>query len=144
MESSMWKPLLGKKHCVFITNGFYEWNWLDEKGKKKQPYYIRSVEDQFTFMAGLWEDWYNKETGEIVSSCSMITNEANEMMAKIHNTKARMPAFVTHETAKIWLDNELSVTDRLKAIDPVNNDFLKAAPINKVGDEAEYNKLMMC
>lgn len=144
MESAMWKPLLGKKHCVFITNGFYEWNWLDEKGKKKQPYLIRSVDEPFTYMAGLWEDWTNKETGEIISSCSIITNDANEMMAKIHNTKARMPAFVTWETAKIWLDNEISVTERLKAIEPVHNEFLRAVPINKVGDESEYANLQFC
>ena len=42
----------------------------------------------------------------------MITLPANSLMAKIHNTKSRIPAFLTIETAKIWLDNELSYNER--------------------------------
>ena len=63
-------------------------------------------------------------------------------MAKIHNTKARMPAFLTSETAKIWLDNGLSYGESKKALDPFPNEFLDAHPIVKVGDGEEYNKLL--
>ena len=93
-------------------------------------------------MAGLWSAWANKETGELIPSCTMITLPANSLMAKIHNTKGRMPAFLTTETAKIWLDNDLSYNERKKALDPVPDEFLDAYPIVKVGDEVEYNKVM--
>ena len=72
----------------------------------------------------------------------MITLPANSLMAKIHNAKSRMPAFLTIETAKIWLDNELSYSERKKALNPVPDEFLNAYSIIKVGDEEEYNKLL--
>ena len=138
-ESGMWKPLLGKRHCVFITSGFYEWQYEDPiKKKNSKPHLIKSKDRKFTYMAGLWTAWTNKETGELVPSCTMITLPANSLMAKIHNTKSRMPAFLTTETARIWLDNELPYIERKKALDPVPDEFLDAYPIIKVGDEKEY------
>ena len=53
-----------------------------------------------------------------------------------------MPAFLTSETAKIWLDNGLSYGESKKALDPFPNEFLDAHPIVKVGDGEEYNKLL--
>ena len=72
----------------------------------------------------------------------MITLPANSLMAKIYNTKSRIPAFLTIETAKIWLDNELSYSERKKALNPVPDEFLDAYSIIKVGDKKEYNKLL--
>ena len=72
----------------------------------------------------------------------MITLPANSLMTKIHNTKPRMPAFLTIKIAKIWLDNEISYSERKKALDPVPDEFLDAYSIIKVGDKEEYNKLL--
>ena len=93
-------------------------------------------------MAGLWSAWANKETGELIPICTMITLPANSLMDWIHNTKGRMPAFLTTQTAKIWLDNELPYNERKKALNPVPDEFLDAYPIIKVGDEEEYKKLV--
>lgn len=134
-SSPLWKPLMGKKHCVIITSGFYEWNYDDPiKKKGPHPHYIHQIGSNYTFMAGLWSEWVNKETGEIVPSCTMITLPANEMMAKIHNTKARMPAFLTENTREEWINDRLSLTERMKCIEPVANDFLEAVEIEKVGE----------
>ena len=66
-----------------------------------------------------------EETGEMVPSCTLITLPANSLMAQIHNTKGRMPAFLTTETAKVWLDQELSFEQRKKqALNPVPDEFL--------------------
>ena len=142
-ESGMWKPLLGKKHCVIITSGFYEWQYEDPiKKKNSKPHLIRAKDSKFTYMAGLWSAWANKETGELIPSCTIITLPANSLMAEIHNTKGRMPAFLTIDTAKIWLDNELSYNERKGALNPVSDAFLDAYPIMKVGDEDEYKKVV--
>lgn len=142
---SMWSKLFGKYHCVIITTGFYEWQWKDEKGKEKQPYWITSNDDDFTYIAGLWGRWIPKEgptSGEITYSCTAITHPANEMMAKIHNHGKRMPAFIRKEDIPIWLDNNLSKEERKKVIQPVGNDFLRAKPVNNVGDVDEYNDVL--
>jgi putative SOS response-associated peptidase YedK len=43
-----------KKRCLVIANGFYEWQWLDSKGKNKIKYEISiKNEDLFAF-AGIY------------------------------------------------------------------------------------------
>lgn len=142
-ESQLWQPLLGKKHCVVITEGFYEWQYGDPVKKKNSvPHLIRARNSRFTFLAGLWEVWTDRQTGELIPSCTVITLPANPLMASIHNTKGRMPAFLTPETQKIWLDQELPFTERKKVLEPVPDEFLEAFKVKKVGDEAEYQSLV--
>lgn len=142
-ESPLWKPLIGKRHCVVITSGFYEWQYEDPiKKKNSKPHLIKAKNSKFTYMAGLWSAWANKETGELIPSCTVITLPANSLMAEIHNTKGRMPAFLTDETSKIWLDQELAFHERKQALQPVPDEFLDVYPVMKVGDEVEYRKLI--
>jgi len=144
-ESKLWQPLLGKRHCVVITDGFYEWQYDDPLKKKgSKPHLIKARNSRFTYMAGLWSVWKNRETDEMIPSCTVITLPANTLMAEIHNTKGRMPAFLTTETSKIWLDQELSFTERKKALEPVPDEFLDVYPIKKVGDEEEYRQVVAC
>jgi SOS response associated peptidase (SRAP) len=45
-------------------------------------------------VAGLWDEWKNRETGERLKSCTMIVGEPNDFAAEIHD---RMPVFLTQE-----------------------------------------------
>jgi putative SOS response-associated peptidase YedK len=100
----MWRgPWAAKRRCLIITDGFYEWQWLDEKGKKKQPYAIARADGQLTVMAGLWDGWQSKTTGEKIRSCTIVTTEANEMMATIHNHGKRMPVILEEKDWPLWL-----------------------------------------
>jgi putative SOS response-associated peptidase YedK len=104
------------KRCLVIADGFYEWKWLDPKGKQKQKYLItRPGNELFTF-AGIWSEWTNKETGEIISSYSILTTEANELMSQIHNSNKRMPVVLTPEYESEWLTDKPIET--FKTIDP--------------------------
>jgi len=137
-QSGSWKHLIGKRHCVIITDGFYEWKKLDEKGKVKQAYLIRMMNQRFTLMAGLWDSWIDQSTGEIINSCTIITRTSNEFMKDIHD---RMPCMLTVNSVDIWLDKSLTFEERLKALEPVSDDALEKSMINKVGDQTEYSAL---
>lgn len=137
-QSGSWKHLIGKKHCVIITDGFYEWQKLDEKGKVKQPYLIRLKNQRFTLMAGLWDSWTDQSTGEIVNSCTIITRTPNAFMKHIHD---RMPCLLTEESAKLWTDQDLPLNERLQLLEAVPDQFLEKAAVKKVGDPDEYEKL---
>ena len=95
-----------KNRCLVIADGFYEWKWLDEKGRKKQKYLITLPDSDLFAFAGIWSEWQNKSTGEIINSYSIITTEANELMAEIHNSKKRMPVILTKKNEKDWLGGE--------------------------------------
>lgn len=90
--------------CLVIANGYYEWQWLDEKGKKKQKYLLTSVEEEIFAFAGIYSHWQHPITGNRISSYSIITTRANELMSEIHNNKQRMPVVLHHSDHNAWLE----------------------------------------
>jgi putative SOS response-associated peptidase YedK len=95
-----------KNRCLILADGFYEWQWLDPKGKNKQKYLITLPDDDAFAFAGLWSEWIDKSTGELLKTYTILTTEANELMSKIHNSKKRMPVIVSKETEKKWLEGD--------------------------------------
>ncbi|MBX2887880.1 MAG: SOS response-associated peptidase [Ferruginibacter sp.] len=93
-----------KNRCLVIADGFFEWQWLDKEGKKKQPY-ILTLQNNIPFaFAGLYSHWTDKNTGEIISTFTIITTQATGIMAEIHNSKKRMPVILTKGNEDYWLD----------------------------------------
>lgn len=96
-EKPSFKNAFRKRRCLILSNGYYEWS--GEKGSK-QPYFITSPEQPFCF-AGLWETWKNKEDETLIHSCTIITAEASQAIAHIHN---RMPVILHAGAYRNWLD----------------------------------------
>lgn len=94
------------KRCLVIANGFYEWQWLDSKGKNKQKYEIGIGNDELFAFAGIYSEWVNQVTGEIINSYAIVTTEANSLMAEIHNIKKRMPVILNQEDESKWLNHQ--------------------------------------
>jgi putative SOS response-associated peptidase YedK len=112
VRASFKESILSRK-CVVFVDGFFEWQ---KEGKRKLPHYIFSNDKQPLALAGISNTWRNPETSEIINTFSIITKEANALMAQIHNTKQRMPAILEHDQINNWL----STTEKNKI-----NDFLK-------------------
>lgn len=92
---------LHRKRCLIPTNGFYEWQTLE---KLKIPYFITLKNQPVIALAGLFDQWTNRETGEITNTFTIVTTRANPMMEEIHNLKKRMPVILAPEAEKLWLD----------------------------------------
>ncbi|MBB5643983.1 SOS response-associated peptidase family protein [Pedobacter cryoconitis] len=140
--SSMWSKLIDRQTCVFNTTGFYEWQKLEKDNPKtpKQIHFIKEQGKNLTFMAGIYDVWLNRSTGELVPNCAMITHDANKYMLNIHD---RMPAFIEWTKVKYWLDLSLPATEKLKLIDPVNDDFLESFKMKSVGNLEEFQKISL-
>lgn len=91
---------------MVIANGFYEWQWQDSKGKNKIKYEIGFGNDDLFAFAGIYSQWVNQNTGEIKDTYSIVTTQANQLMAEIHNTKKRMPIILKREDESKWLQHE--------------------------------------
>lgn len=104
--------------CLVLADAFYEWQWLDEKGKQKQKFEITLPDNEPFAFAGLWSEWVDKTTGEIIKTYTILTMEANDLMSEIHNTKKRMPIILSPDTEINWLqgDTETRINDRLIAM----------------------------
>ncbi|WP_266365139.1 SOS response-associated peptidase [Tellurirhabdus rosea] len=96
------------RRCLIPLTGFYEWHTLKSK---KYPFYITSTEQPIVSVAGIWDEWTDTSTGEIIPTFSLLTTEANPLLARIHNTKQRMPALLTPEAEHAWLHDELTPED---------------------------------
>jgi putative SOS response-associated peptidase YedK len=78
-------------------------------------------------MAGLWENWTNKETGEVIRSFTIITTEPNDLMASIHN---RMPVILPPEHEDAWIAGEDAPKDWRDLLRPFPADLMKAYPVS--------------
>jgi len=94
------------KRCLVIANGFYEWQWLDSKGKSKNKFEIGIGNADLFAFAGLYSEWTDTITGEIKNTYTIVTTEANPLMAEIHNIKKRMPIILKQEDEIKWLEHQ--------------------------------------
>lgn len=95
-EKPMFKSL---SHCLVIADGFYEWKQI---GRTKQPYRFTMNHGGLFAMAGLWNAWKSPTTGEEIRSFTIVTTEANELMAPMHD---RMPVIVPPCEYANWLSS---------------------------------------
>jgi putative SOS response-associated peptidase YedK len=110
--------------CLIIADGFYEWQ---QQEKHKQPFYIQKKDRRPFAFAGLWSTWQPQD-GEIISTCTIITTEANEIMIPIHK---RMPVILESTNYDLWLDSTVQEPELLQPIlQPYNSDKLKAYPVS--------------
>ncbi|MCX6333174.1 MAG: SOS response-associated peptidase [Bacteroidia bacterium] len=115
------------KRCIIPVRGFYEWQ---HTMKGKIPWYIYSADNEIISLAGLFSEWVQISTGEIVDTFSIITTDANKMMAEIHNSKKRMPAVLSKEDEMKWIDLSVSSSEALNLLKPSPDDLLKAHTIS--------------
>ncbi len=112
------------KRCLVVTDGFYEWRKGD-----KQPFAIARTKGKLTVMAGLWEEWRSKTTSERVVSCTVITTDANELIASLHD---RMPVILAEEDWPKWLGEEPATDEELLALlRPFPADQMELYPVSK-------------
>ncbi len=92
------------KRCIIVLDGFYEHHHF--KGKT-YPFLIQNKSKEPLTVAGLWSEWLDKETGEIINSFTIITTKANNLLAKIHNNpkldEPRMPVILPDVEIEQWL-----------------------------------------
>lgn len=91
--------------CLVVVRGFYEWKWLDGKGKQKQKHFLTVKNQEFFSLGGIYSHWINDETDEEMTTFSIVTTQANELMTEIHNIKHRMPIVLYKSKEKEWLEN---------------------------------------
>ncbi len=104
------RSAFGKRRCLIIADGFYEWR--RQQGRRKSPVYVCLKSQEPFGFAGLYESWHSPEGPEI-RSCTIITTEANDLLRPVHD---RMPVIVAREDEDNWLDPAVPDKNRLLAL----------------------------
>jgi putative SOS response-associated peptidase YedK len=102
-EKNAYKAAFRKRRCLVPADGFYEWKVVPGQ-KRKQPYFIHRSDGESVAFAGLWEVWRGPERDqEPLRTATIITTEANETMAPVHD---RMPVILPASAWGTWLDRD--------------------------------------
>lgn len=128
-EKPSFKYSINKNRCLILVDGFYEWKHV---GKNKYPHFIHLKNKEPFALGGIYNDWINESTGEILKTFSIITTQANPLMADIHNIKKRMPLILDRGSEKKWIDPELNEIEVKNLMKPFNELEMEAYTISKI------------
>ena len=132
-EKPMFRSLLKRKRCLVPADGFFEWQKTDE-GKVPHRIMLKN-EELFTF-AGLWDEWTDKETGEVLHTYCIITTDANELVRPIHD---RMPVILSPEAEELWLDENEPEEGLISLLVPYKADEMKSFAVSPLVNSPENN-----
>lgn len=131
--SPMWQGPFQRHRCLVPADGFYEWRRPDPKTKIP---YACTLKDGGTFaFAGLWDAWQDPR-GDWLQSFAIITTDANEAMAPIHN---RMPVILHPQDYDRWLDRGEAESPPVDLLRPYESDRMRVAPANPLVGNVRNN-----
>jgi putative SOS response-associated peptidase YedK len=116
------------KRCLVLADGFYEWQHVKNQ---TFPYYIHLKDHQLFAFAGIWDAWTNKESKETLKTFSIITTQANPLLAEIHNTKKRMPVILRPEDERKWL-SDIPFDKAMGLLAPYDEKAMEAHTVSKL------------
>jgi putative SOS response-associated peptidase YedK len=109
-----------RNRCIIPASGYFEWKLMPDG---KQPCYISAADGGVLSIAGVWDEWKDIETGDLVSSCSMIITAANAFTRAVHN---RMPALLDKKHFEPWLSGAAG----REVLKPSDEDYLRMWPVS--------------
>lgn len=123
-EKPSFRSAFRRRRCLVVADGFYEWQKL---GTRKQPHYIHLADRKPFAFAGLWEHWEDAQ-GDAIDSCTIITTEPNDMIAKLHN---RMPVILQPHDYTFWLDPKVREPEKIQPLlRPYPSEEMFAYPVS--------------
>ena len=120
-EKPSYRAAYRHRRCLVLADGFYEWR---REGETKTPYFISLASGEPFALAGLWENWTDKASGESLQTTTLVTTDANDFMAPLHH---RMPVVLEAGSATDWLAGSQELLDDVAAITPA----LQAWPVDR-------------
>lgn len=87
------------KHCLIPIKEFFESSTF---GDKFAGHRIRVAHSNLLFAAGIYDEWLNKATGEIIHSFTIVTHIPNKQLFEAGHD--RQPVFLSFKDGLDWLD----------------------------------------
>ncbi len=98
-ERPFFRTAFKQRRCIIPVSGFYE--WTGEKAARK-PHYFTRRDGKPLFLAGLYEEHTDAETGEVTTSTVILTCGANGFMSHFHD---RMPVILEPDDIRAWVED---------------------------------------
>ncbi len=126
INKPMFRKAIRQQRCLVIADAFVEGStkhrlsdpYLVYRGGKKRPF----------AMAGIWDEWIDKSTGEVTRSFAILTTAPTPLMQKIPHH--RSPLVLTEETERQWIDQDASLDQITALLQPFDDTDFNAYPIS--------------
>jgi putative SOS response-associated peptidase YedK len=96
--SPTFREAIKRRRCLIPADGFFEWQPIDKK--TKQPFAFGLKDGALFALAGVFDVWRDKATGQVLLSYTVITTDPNELLEPFHN---RMPVIVRPADYERWM-----------------------------------------
>ena len=103
--------------------------------KTRPPYYFSVPGDEYISFAGIFDLWKD-EKGNSISTFSIVTTNANQIVGKIHN---RMPVVLDPDEENPWLDQDTNPEDLQKIMESAFSGKMKSWEVTKLVNKPANN-----
>ena len=118
---SAFRDAFERRRCVVPADGFFEWTGAKDARK---PIWFHPPDGDLLLFAGLQESWRKPDTDEWTRTFTILTTEANETVAALHN---RMPVILPRDRVDEWLFIPAQEDERARYAKSVHSLLVPAA-----------------
>lgn len=117
------KPIRSQR-CLVIADAFIEG---PKQEKLDKPYLVFLQRRPFAF-AGIWDEWVDPETGEVIPSFAIITTTPNAVLQRIGHH--RSPVILHEGDERRWLQ-DIPLSEVTALLEPYPPQEMNAYPLEK-------------
>lgn len=122
------KPEYRSSRCVVPASAFVE----SQDGKR--PHLLEPADGSAMAFGGLYKEWTDRVTGELVTSASIITLPGHPALADIH--RKSIPLWLPDEALEAWLDPGVTDTAAFQGLlQPAIRTDLVATPVDRASNK---------
>ena len=114
--SPAFRTAFERHRCIVPADAFYEWRRQRDPATgrviRSEPFAVRRGDGQLLALAGLWSSWRDPASAARLYTCTILTTDPNELVARLHN---RMPVVLDPTDWDAWL-REATPRDQLRAM----------------------------
>lgn len=130
-RSPAFRTAFTRHRCIIPADAFYEWrrerNPVTGRVTRSEPFAVRRGDGEPLALAGLWSSWRDPGTAARLYTCSILTTEPNELVARIHD---RMPVILDSSDWGAWLAEGTPVAELRALLRPMPAEPLDAYAVS--------------
>jgi putative SOS response-associated peptidase YedK len=125
LHKSEFRVQIRTKRCIVPATHYMQGTQAQGFGK---PFCVHLINEKPFFFAGIWDQWVNAVTGEIVKSFALITCPANSILNAMGID--RMPVILSPYDCKTWLKHSASLASITTLMQSYPDDKMDVYPIS--------------
>jgi putative SOS response-associated peptidase YedK len=126
LQKPMFRQSIRDRRCLVIADAFIEG---PQQEKLTRPYLVYpSTGDKPFSLAGIWDEWADPTTGEMLRSFAILTTVSNGLMQAIGHH--RSPVVLDPDDERDWLNPETPLPDITSLLRPFPDKWMNAHPIS--------------